>query len=88
MHIRFGTDGWRAIIAEEFTFRNVRLCAQGTADLLKKKGLATRGLVVGYDNRFASEDFAAAVAVVEVVWYAKQTVRSTAHVDNREVLIA
>ena len=64
MEIKFGTDGWRGIIAEDFTFRNVRLCAQGTADLVKAQGVADRGLVVGYDTRFASEEFAAAVAEV------------------------
>ncbi len=64
MAIKFGTDGWRAIIAEDFTFENVRLCAQGTADLLIASGDASRGLVVGYDTRFASEDFAVAVAEV------------------------
>ncbi len=62
--IKFGTDGWRAIIAEDFTFENVRYCAQGVADYLKKAGLAGRGLVIGYDTRFASEDFAAAAAEV------------------------
>ncbi|MCH7786557.1 MAG: phosphoglucomutase/phosphomannomutase family protein [Chloroflexi bacterium] len=64
MAIKFGTDGWRALIAEEYTFDNVRLCAQGTAAYLKQAGLASRGLIVGYDTRFASEDFAAAVAEV------------------------
>ena len=62
--IKFGTDGWRAIIAEEFTFENVRYCAQGVAEYLKKAKLADRGLVIGYDTRFASEDFAAAAAEV------------------------
>jgi alpha-D-glucose phosphate-specific phosphoglucomutase len=62
--IKFGTDGWRAIIAEDFTFENVRYCAQGVADYLKKAKLADRGLVIGYDTRFASEDFAAAAAEV------------------------
>ncbi len=62
--IKFGTDGWRAIIAEDFTFDNVRACAQSVALYLKETGLAQRGLVVGYDTRFASEDFAAAVAEV------------------------
>ena len=60
--IKFGTDGWRAVIAEDYTFENVRACAQGVASLLKANGLADRGLVVGYDTRFASEDFAAAAA--------------------------
>ena len=62
--IRFGTDGWRAIIAEEFTFANVRACAQATALYAKEAGLAGRGMVVGYDTRFESEDFAAAAAEV------------------------
>ncbi len=62
--IKFGTDGWRAIIAEEFTFENVRACARGVVALLKSNGVADKGLVVGYDTRFASEDFAAAVAEV------------------------
>jgi alpha-D-glucose phosphate-specific phosphoglucomutase len=62
--IKFGTDGWRGIIAEEFTFDNVRVCTQGVANYVKQAGLAHRGLVVGYDTRFASEDFAAATAEV------------------------
>jgi phosphomannomutase len=62
--IRFGTDGWRAIIAEDYTFENVRACAEGTARYLKEAGLAARGLIIGYDTRFASEDFAAATAEV------------------------
>ncbi len=62
--IRFGTDGWRAIIAEDYTFENVRACAEGVARYLESAGLVPRGLVVGYDTRFASEDFAAATAEV------------------------
>jgi len=62
--IKFGTDGWRGIIAEDFTFDNVRICAQAVAKYLKKDGLDKRGLVIGYDTRFASEDFAAAAAEV------------------------
>ena len=62
--IKFGTDGWRGIIAQDFTFDNVRVCAQGVADYLKQAGLDSRGLIIGYDTRFASEDFAAAAAEV------------------------
>ena len=62
--IKFGTDGWRAIIAEDFTFENVRICAQGTADYVNSTGLAPRGFVVGYDTRFGSKEFAEAVAEV------------------------
>ena len=62
--IKFGTDGWRAIIADEFTFANVRACAQATARYFRNAGAASGGIVVGYDTRFASEEFAAAVAEV------------------------
>lgn len=62
--IKFGTDGWRAVIAEDFTFDNVRICAQATAEHLIAAGTDGKGVVVGYDFRFASEDFAAAVAEV------------------------
>src|SRR6266498_1955508 len=62
--IKFGTDGWRAIIADEFTFANVRACAQATARYFREAGAASRGIVVGYDTRFASEEFAVAVAEV------------------------
>jgi alpha-D-glucose phosphate-specific phosphoglucomutase len=62
--IRFGTDGWRGVIAEEFTFENVRYCAQGMADYLKQTSDTMRGVVIGYDTRFDSENFAAAAAEV------------------------
>ena len=58
--IKFGTDGWRAVIAEDFTFANVRACAQAVADFLKAAGRDKGCVVIGYDTRFASEDFAAA----------------------------
>ena len=64
INIKFGTDGWRGIIAQDFTFDNVRACAQAVADYLKGAGLSQRGLIIGYDTRFASEDFAAAAAEV------------------------
>ena len=62
--IRFGTDGWRAIIAKDYTFANVARCARGLCDYLKKRGTADRGLIVGYDTRFLSPEFAATVAGV------------------------
>ena len=62
--IKFGTDGWRGIIARDFTFDNVRVCALGVADYLKKAKMAGKGLIIGYDTRFASEDFAAACAEI------------------------
>jgi alpha-D-glucose phosphate-specific phosphoglucomutase len=62
--IKFGTDGWRAIIAEDYTFDNVRICAQAMAEYLLDSKAADKGCVIGYDTRFASEHFAAAVAEV------------------------
>ncbi|MGI8855570.1 MAG: phosphoglucomutase/phosphomannomutase family protein [Thermomicrobiales bacterium] len=60
--IRFGTDGWRAIIADQFTLANVRICAAAIADWVKQtEGADQRGVVVGHDRRFMSEQFAAAV---------------------------
>ena len=62
--IKFGTDGWRGRIAEDYTFANVRRCAQGFADYLIAKGHQKDWVVVGYDKRFHSENFAAATAEV------------------------
>lgn len=65
MHtIQFGTDGWRGRIAEDYTFDNVRRCAQGFANYLHQQGLAEQGMVVGYDQRFHANNFAAATAEV------------------------
>ncbi len=62
--IKFGTDGWRGVIADDFTFDNVALCAQGLAGYLRQQGPVDGGLVVGYDTRFASKEFAERVAEV------------------------
>jgi phosphomannomutase len=62
--IHFGTDGWRGRIAEDYTFANIRRCTQGFADYLLGKGAQDEWVVVGYDQRFNSENFAAAVAEV------------------------
>ncbi|NUQ86218.1 MAG: phosphoglucomutase/phosphomannomutase family protein [Anaerolineales bacterium] len=62
--IKFGTDGWRGEIAEDYTFDNVRRAAQGFASYLLEQGFAGRWVVVGHDKRFQSENFAAAVAEV------------------------
>jgi phosphomannomutase len=62
--ITFGTDGWRGLIAEDYTFDNVRRCAQGFAFYLLEKSHQGQWVVVGYDKRFDSEFFAAAVAEV------------------------
>lgn len=62
--IRFGTDGWRGRIAEDYTFGNVRRCAQGFATYLLDRGFQGESVVVGYDKRFHSENFASACAEV------------------------
>jgi alpha-D-glucose phosphate-specific phosphoglucomutase len=75
--IKFGTDGWRAIIGADYTFDNVRACAASAAAYLKAHGLANRGVIVGYDCRFASQDFAAAVAEVAAAAGIKVALTST-----------
>jgi phosphomannomutase len=62
--ITFGTDGWRGVIAEDYTFDNVRRCTQGFSSYLLEKGRQGQWVIVGYDKRFDSEFFAAAVAEV------------------------
>jgi phosphomannomutase len=64
LKIKFGTDGWRGRIAEDYTFDNVRRCTQGFASYLLENGNRDNWVVVGYDKRFQSEDFAATVAEV------------------------
>ena len=61
--IKFGTSGWRAIIADEFTFANVRLATEAIGRYVKRRN-ASPTLLVGYDTRFASEDFGREVALV------------------------
>jgi phosphomannomutase len=63
-HIVFGTDGWRARVADEFTFANVRRCADGVARYVVQRGAQAKGVVIAYDRRFASEHFAVAAAEV------------------------
>jgi phosphomannomutase len=62
--IKFGTDGWRGVVAEDYTFENVRRCSQGFANYLNEQGLSGQAVVVGHDMRFSAENFAAAVAEV------------------------
>jgi phosphomannomutase len=62
--IVFGTDGWRARVADDFTFENVRRCADGVARYVVGRGEEAKGVVVAFDRRFASEHFAAAAAEV------------------------
>lgn len=62
--IHFGTDGWRAVIADDYTYENVRAVAQAMAEWMKRERLAGQGVVIGYDTRFLSGSFAGAVAEV------------------------
>jgi alpha-D-glucose phosphate-specific phosphoglucomutase len=62
--IKFGTDGWRGVIAEDYTFANVRRCTQGFATYLLEQGRQGQWVIVGHDKRFQSENFAAAAAEV------------------------
>ncbi|HEV2835933.1 MAG TPA: phosphoglucomutase/phosphomannomutase family protein, partial [Pyrinomonadaceae bacterium] len=68
MQIKFGTDGWRAVIAREFTFANVERVAQAYADFLTRETGSGKQpfVVIGFDHRFLSEKFAARTAEVLV----------------------
>lgn len=56
--IKFGTDGWRGIMADDFTFKNVKIVAQAIADYIKEQKTEEKGVVIGFDNRFLSPEFA------------------------------
>ena len=62
--VKFGTDGWRGIIADTYTFENVKRVALATAKVFKNHPKIKNGIVVGYDTRFLSQQFAETVAVV------------------------
>jgi phosphomannomutase len=68
--IKFGTDGWRGLIADDFTFENVRVAAEAIASYVlaetasPQAGAAVKTVCIGYDTRFGSRDFAKAVAEV------------------------
>jgi alpha-D-glucose phosphate-specific phosphoglucomutase len=62
--IKFGTDGWRGVIADDFTFENVRRVAQATADYWSSLVGTHKTAIVGYDNRFLSETYAKLVCEV------------------------
>lgn len=66
MNIKFGTDGWRAVIAEDFTFSNVERVAQATADHWSREASPNteKRVIVGYDRRFLSDAFAKRTAEV------------------------
>jgi len=63
-NIKFGTDGWRGVIADDFTYDNVRRVSAAIASYVLKHEDPTRGLIVGYDTRFSSPRFARAASEV------------------------
>lgn len=64
MGITFGTDGWRGVISQDLTFDNMEIVAQAYADYLEHQGTASKGIIVGYDGRFLSQEYAQRVAEV------------------------
>ncbi|HET9805124.1 MAG TPA: phosphoglucomutase/phosphomannomutase family protein, partial [Candidatus Acidoferrum sp.] len=62
--IKFGTDGWRGIIAEDFTFANARIVAQAISRYVVRGEDARKGVIVGFDHRYASDTIARVVADV------------------------
>ncbi len=63
-NIVFGTDGWRGVIAKDFTFENIEKISYATAEYYIKRDDIGKGLVVGYDARFLSREFAETVSVI------------------------
>src|SRR5215471_15554556 len=62
--IKFGTDGWRGVLAEDFTFANAKIVAHAIARYVVRGEDARKGVLIGYDHRFASDRIAAAAAEV------------------------
>ncbi len=62
--IKFGTDGWRAVMNDTFIISNVRVVAQAIADYLKEEDLHEKGIVIGHDTRFFAEKFASECASI------------------------
>ena len=81
--IKFGTDGWRGVISEDYTFANVRLVAAGIAEWVRRREEQGKGIVVGYDARFLSARYAQDCAAVLAdegikVWLADEMLSSPA----------
>ncbi|MGH9816379.1 MAG: phosphoglucomutase/phosphomannomutase family protein, partial [Candidatus Acidiferrales bacterium] len=82
-HIKFGTDGWRGVIADDYTFENVRKVTQAIARYVVRCEKPDAGVLVGYDTRYGSENFARAAAEMisstgTPVWLAEQACPSPA----------
>lgn len=81
--IKFGTDGWRGVISEDYTFANVRLVAAGIAEWVRRREEQQKGIVVGYDARFLSDQYAQDCAAVLAdegirVWLSSEMLSSPA----------
>ena len=62
--VKFGTDGWRGVIADDFTYANVRVAARAIAHYVLAEEDASKGVCIGWDTRFGSRTFAGMVAEV------------------------
>ena len=62
--ITFGTDGWRGLIADDFTYQNVGICGWSIASYIKESLINERGVIVGYDTRFGSKEFAIQISYI------------------------
>ena len=81
--IKFGTDGWRGVISEDYTFANVRLVSAGIAEWVRRREEQSKGIVVGYDARFLSAKYAQDCAAVLAdegikVWLSSEMLSSPA----------
>src|SRR5699024_6042035 len=64
MALKFGTDGWRAVIADDYTFENLTKVSQATARWILGNNVTENGVVIGYDARFEGRSFARRAAAV------------------------
>src|SRR6266705_5759436 len=62
--IKFGTDGWRGVIAEDFTFANARIVAHAVARYVVRNEDARKGVLIGYDHRYAADRHAFACVFI------------------------
>lgn len=84
--LQFGTDGWRGVIADDFTSHCVVVVCEAIGDDVHEEGTAAQGLVIGYDNRFASENVAALAATM-LTWQGIQVRLSPTSVPTPVVSI-
>src|SRR5579883_1524717 len=83
--IKFGTDGWRGVIADDYTFDNVRRVARAIAAYVRKHEDPSRGVMIGYDTRFGSPRFARLAAEVIRNRHLREACQRL-HADARDLL--